>query len=86
MVMATVPGFENMATTMMRKTPVEKGVAPVIELRELCLKGDVRLIGCQMTLDLFGWPKDEFIDGISEWAGTATYLSNAGDAKVNLFM
>jgi len=86
MIMATVPGFENMATTMMRKTLVEKGVAPISELRELCLEGDVKLIGCQMTLDLFGWPKEEFIDGISEWAGAATYLSIAGDAKVNLFM
>ena len=85
MVMATVPGFENMATAMMRKTLAEKGVAPISELRELCLEGDVRLMGCQMTLDLFGWSKDEFIDGISEWAGAATYLSIAGDAKVNLF-
>jgi len=86
MVMATVPGFENMATGMMRKTLSEKGVAPISELRELCLEADVRLVGCQMTLDLFGWPKDEFIDGISEWAGAATYLSIAGDAKVNLFI
>ena len=86
LVMATVPGFENMATAMMRKTLVEKGVAPISELRELCLEGNVRLIGCQMTLDLFGWPKDEFIDGISEWAGAATYLSIAGGTKVNLFM
>ena len=86
LVMASVPGFENMATAMMRKTLVEKGVAPVMELRDLCLEGDVRFIGCQMTLDLFGWTNDEFVDGISEWAGAATYLSVANDSKVNLFM
>ena len=86
LVMSTMPGFENMATAMMRKTLVEKGVAPISELRELCVEGDVRLIACQMTVDLFGWPKSEFIEDISEWAGAATYLSIAREAKVNLFM
>jgi peroxiredoxin family protein len=86
LVMATVPGFENMATAMMRKTLADKGVAPISELRGLCIEGGVRFVACQMTFDLFGWPKSEFIDEISEWAGAATYLSIAQDAKVNLFM
>src|SRR5690348_11286699 len=46
-----VPGFEAFATTMMKQTIRNKGVAPIAELREACLEGGVNLIGCQMTVD-----------------------------------
>ena len=86
LVMANVPGFENMATTMMRKTLADKGVAPVSDLRQICIEEGARFIACQMTLDLFGWPKSEFIEEVSEWAGAATYIAIAQNSKVNLFM
>lgn len=86
LVMANVPGFENMSTHMMKKTLMEKGVATVSELRQICIDEGARLIGCQMTADLFGWPKSEFIQEVSEWAGAATYLSYAQNSKVNLYM
>jgi peroxiredoxin family protein len=86
LVMAGVPGFEGMATGMMKKTLREHGVAPVAELRALCIEAEVKLIGCQMTRDLFGWHDDEFIPEISEWAGAATYLSVARECQMNLYM
>jgi peroxiredoxin family protein len=85
LVMAGIPGFENMATAMMKKTLKDKGVAPVEELREVCVEADVKLIACQMTVDLFGWKKDEFIPEVSEWAGAATYLTIAQKAHINLY-
>ncbi len=85
LVMAAIPGFESMATAMMKKTLREKGVAPIEELRELCIEAQVRLIACQMTVDLFGWERDDFIPEISEWAGAATYLSVAQKADVSLY-
>jgi peroxiredoxin family protein len=39
-----------------------------------------------MTVDLFGWKKDDFIPEISEWAGAATFLGVARDSDVCLFM
>lgn len=86
LVMAGIPGFESMATVMMKKTLKDKGIAPLKELRDLCIEADVKLIGCQMTLDLFGWEHDEFIPEVSEWAGAATYLSIAGKSQMNLYM
>lgn len=83
--MAGIPGFESMATAMMNKTLKDKGVAPVEELRGLCIEAGVKLIGCQMTLDLFGWKRDEFIPEVSEWAGAATYLSIARQSHMNLY-
>jgi peroxiredoxin family protein len=86
LVMAGVPGFERMATGMMKKTLQDKGVVPVEELRALCLENDVRMIGCQMTRDLFGWDAAEFIPEVSEWAGAASYLDIMRGSAINLYM
>lgn len=84
--MAGVPGFERMATLMMNKTLRDKGVAPVEELRSLCIEAGVRMVGCQMTRDLFGWDQGAFIPEITEWAGAATYLAATRECRVNLYM
>jgi peroxiredoxin family protein len=86
LLMAGVPGFERMATGMMNKTLAEKGVAPVAELRSLCIEADVKMIGCQMSRDLFGWKQEDFIPDIAEWAGAASYVAVTRDCHVNLFM
>ena len=85
-IMAGIPGFEKMATAMMKKTINEKGVAPIEQLREICVESDVQFIACQMTVDLFGWSRDDFIPEISEWAGAATYLQTAQNANMSLFI
>ena len=85
LVMAAVPGFESFATSLMRETLRQKGVAPVEELRDICVETEVRLMACQMTVDLFGWKKKDFIDEISEWAGAATFLTRAQEADVCLY-
>lgn len=84
--MAAIPGFQNMATTMMKKTMRNKGVAGIDELREVCVEAEVKLVACQMTVDLFGWQKDDFIPEISEWVGAASFLPLAQTADVNLFV
>lgn len=85
-VMSLLPGFENMATNMMRKTMDNKGIARIDELRSLCIEAEVKLIACQMTVDLFDYGKDEFIPEITEWVGAASFLPRALKADVNLFM
>jgi peroxiredoxin family protein len=42
-------------------------------------------MACQMTVDLFGWKKEDFIEGIGEWAGAATFLTAAQEADVCLY-
>jgi peroxiredoxin family protein len=86
LVMAGVPGFERLATGMMKTTLQRKGVVPIEELRTLCLENDVRMIGCQMTRDLFGWDTDEFIPEVTEWAGAASYLDIMRRSQINLYM
>ena len=85
LLMGNVPGFETMATSLMKKTFKNKGVATIEELRDICLESDVKLIGCQMTMDVFGFSKDDFVDGV-DIGGAATFLEYAADADIQLFI
>ena len=85
-VQAVVPGFETMATALMKQTIHNKGVAGVEELRSACIEGGVNLIGCQMTVDLFGFTPDDFIPEVKEYCGAAHFLPMARDADVSLFI
>ncbi len=80
-----VPGFESLATTLMKKTIANNGVATIEELRSLCQEADVKFIGCQMTVDLFGFEHDDFIDGL-EYGGAATFFEFAGESDICLFI
>ena len=85
-VQAVVPGFESLATVLMKQTIRNKGVAAIAELRDLCVEAGVNLIGCQMTVDLFGFSHDDFIPEVKEYVGAATFLPMARDADVSLFI
>ena len=85
-VQGVIPGFESLATVLMKQTIKNKGVAGVAELRQACIEADVKLIGCQMTVDLFGFNHDDFIPEVKEYVGAATFLPMARDADVSLFI
>lgn len=80
-----LPGMELMATYMMKQKIAAKGVASIGELRDLCLEAGVKFIACQMTVDLFDFKREDFIDGI-EYGGAATFFEFAGEADVSLFI
>jgi peroxiredoxin family protein len=86
LVQAAVPGFESLATSLMKQTISNNGVAKVEELRALSIEAGVNLIGCQMTVDLFGFTHDDFIPEVKEYCGAATFLPMAKDADVSLFI
>ena len=83
--MGNIPGFESVATGLMKKTFKKNGVATIEQLREICLESGVTMVGCQMTMDVFGFDKEDFIDGI-ELGGAATFLEFAADADIQLFL
>jgi peroxiredoxin family protein len=85
-VQSIVPGFESFASSMMKMTMKNKGVAGLAELRSLALEADVKFIACQMTVDLFGYEHSDFIPEVKEYAGAATFLPMAQKADVTLFV
>jgi peroxiredoxin family protein len=83
--MSALPGVDAMASKMMKNLIKKKGVASIEELRDLAVEAEVRLIGCQMTMDLFEYSKDDMIEGI-EIGGAATYIEVATKSHINLFI
>ena len=80
-----IPGFELFATKMMKKTFQYNGMATIEELRSICVEMGVKFIACEMTMGMFGFSRDEFIEGI-EFAGAATYLDVAQKSSQDLFI
>ncbi len=84
-IVSALPGIDAAASKMMKNLIKKKGVASIPELRELAVEADVRMIACQMTLDLFEYSKDDMIEGI-ELGGAATYIEVATQSHINLFI
>jgi peroxiredoxin family protein len=86
LIMAGIPGFEKVATGLMKKTFKNKGVATIEELRELCVEADVKMIACQMTVDVFGFDNSEFIPEVTDYVGAVSFLPVAKQSDVCLFI
>lgn len=84
-VQANIPGFESVATSLMQQTIKNNGVASIAELRDLAREAGVKFIACQMTVELFGFSHDDFIEGL-DYAGAATFLPVAQKSDVCLFI
>lgn len=80
-----VPGVTAGTSVMMKNLIKKKGVASIEELREAAVLSDVRMIACQMTLDLFELDKKDMIDEI-EIGGAATWMESALESDINLYM
>ena len=83
--MGAIPGVDAVATMMMKNLIKKKGVASIEELREAAVDSEVRMIACQMTMDLFEYSRDDLIDG-PEVGGAATYIETAMNSDINLFI
>lgn len=80
-----LPGMQSMMTAMMKKKMHDKGVASLEELRDLCQEAEVKMVACQMTVDLFDMDQNDFIDGI-EYAGAAAFFEFAGESDICLYI
>ncbi len=85
LIQSNIPGFENLATALMKQTVKNNGVASLAELRELSQEAGVKFVVCQMTVELFGFNHEDFVDGM-DYVGAASFLPVAQKADVNLFI
>jgi peroxiredoxin family protein len=82
-IIGMLPGMTAMATGMMNNWMKKANVAKLSELLEMAQEMGVRLIGCQMTMDVMGIKKEDLIDGI-EIGGAATFLEFASEDAIAL--
>lgn len=82
---SSMPGMETMATAMMKSMFNKHGVATIGQLLDIAKKSGVKLIACQMTMDVMGVKQSDIIDGV-EFGGAAMWLDAAADSQINLFV
>ena len=75
----------GMGTAMMKKVMEDKNVDSLESLMKHAMDSGIRLIACTMSMDIMGIKKEELIDGV-EFAGVASYLGDAEESNVNLFI
>ncbi len=75
----------GMGPVMIRKLMRDKNVDSLETLLDMALKNGVRMVACNMSMDLMGVHESELIEGV-ELGGVATYLGEAEEADVNLFI
>jgi peroxiredoxin family protein len=84
-IVGAMPGMEAIATAMMKSMFKKHGVATISQLLELAKESGVKLIACQMTMDVLGIKQEDIIDGV-EFGGAATFMDIAADAQISLFV
>lgn len=78
--------FGGLGTRMMQKVMKQNRMPGVPELMQTALDLGVRFIACTTTMGLMGITKDTLIEGIDQFAGVTTYLAEAKQGNVNLFI
>jgi peroxiredoxin family protein len=77
----------GMGTAMMKHLMKKKNVATLDEMIALAAELEVKIYICEMSMDLMGFSRDEMIDFPDlGYAGVATFLSEAGTSKAQLFI
>jgi peroxiredoxin family protein len=76
----------GMGPLMMRQLANEYKVASPQELLAMAQELGVQLWPCQMSMDLMGLQRDDFIDGLPEVVGAATAIERMSQSEINLFI
>lgn len=82
-IIGMLPGMTAAATAMMNSWMKKAKVAKLSELLDMSKELGVRLIGCQMTMDVMGIKREDLIDGL-EIGGAATFLEFASHNAITL--
>ena len=75
----------GMGTKMMRAIMKDKNIDSLEDMMKKAMENGVRIVACSMSMDVMGIRKEELIDGV-EIGGVGTYLADAEESNVNLFI
>lgn len=85
-IVGMLPGMTGAATKIMKRWMKRQNVATYPELLQTAIDLEVKLYGCQMTMDVFGMKRDDLIPEITDCLGAAGFLNYASDADVTLYV
>ena len=78
--------FGGMGRWMFKKMMKDKGVTSLPELRQTAIDLGVKLLGCQMSMDVMEITRDDLIDEVTDVVGAAAYVLEAQQADITLFI
>jgi peroxiredoxin family protein len=78
--------FGGAGTTMIKKLAEQYKVASPTELLGMAQDLGVNLYPCQMTMELYGLTKEDFIEGLGPPMGAASFIDMAADSDITLFI
>lgn len=78
--------FGGVGRWMFKKMMKAHNITPLAELRKVALELGVKLIPCQMSMEVMEIDHKDLIDEVGEPAGVATFLEGASESKVTLFI
>jgi peroxiredoxin family protein len=78
--------FLGLGTGMMKRVMSRNRMPGIAELRETAQDLGVKFIACTTTMGMMGVSKDTLIEGVDQLAGVSTYLAEARQGNVNLFI
>ena len=76
----------GMGTWMMKRLMKDVNFPQLEELMAMAKGMGVKFIACTTTMGMMGIGKEAFIPEVDSFAGVATYLAQAREGKVNLFI
>ena len=78
--------FGGIGRWMFKKMMKAKRVPTLAELRQMAVDLGVKLYECQMSMEVMEIPREKMIDGVAQCVGVATYIEQAQQADVTLFI
>ena len=78
--------FGGMGRWMFKKMMADKGVTSLEELRQLAIDLDVHLLACDMSMKVMEIDREDLIDEVEDVVGVATFVKEAANSAIQLFI
>jgi peroxiredoxin family protein len=78
--------FGGLGRWMFKKMMKDQGVTSLPELRQMAIDLDVKFLACLMSMDVMEIDKTDLIDEVDDVVGAATFIAEAQNSEINLFI
>jgi peroxiredoxin family protein len=78
--------FGGLGRWMFKKMMKDQGVTSLPELRQIAIDLDVKFLACLMSMDVMEIDKTDLIDAVDDVVGAATFIAEAQNSEINLFI
>lgn len=78
--------FGGIGRLLFKKMMRDKKVTSLPQLLEMAVDLDVKLLACKMSMDVMEISRDTLIDQVQDVVGVATFVKEAAQSEINLFI